>query len=129
MHVDIWSLYRVDREAANETNDCTVLSLACLFGWTYGKARAAMRVAGGRQDRKSASMHVAASMIPGLVELGHPTPEETLSLAQFCRVHRRGRYWVNVTGHALAVIDGKIHDHSYSPRRRVRYAWRVEGEA
>lgn len=126
MHVDNWERYAQDRIAANEDNDCAVISLATLMGWTYGKARTAMRVTGGRDDRGRASMHIAAKNMASMVEVNGLCPEKGVTLGEFCKVHKRGRYWVNVTGHALAVINGKIHDHSYSPRRRVRYAWRIQ---
>lgn len=127
MHVDNWERYRQDRIAANESNDCTVISLATLMGWTYGKAHSFMRFFGGREDRRPASMYVAAAnKSDTLSEVNGLCPDKGVTLGEFCKVHKRGRYWVNVTGHALAVIDGKIHDHSYSPRRRVRYAWRIQ---
>lgn len=126
MYFENWERYERERIAANESNDCTVISLATLLGWSYGKARTVMRVVGGREDRGRGSMHMAAKGIKPLVEVNGLCPDKGVTLGEFCRVHKRGKYWVNVTGHALAVIDGKIYDHSYSPRRRVRYAWRLE---
>lgn len=126
MHFDNWKRYERERDENSESNDCTVISLATLFGWSYGEAQNTMRVAGGREYRGRASMHIAAKGIGSLVEVSGLCPDKGVTLGEFCKVHRRGKYWVNVTGHALAVIDGKIYDHSYSPRRRVRYAWRLE---
>lgn len=123
--VDIYPQYAACREAANETNDCTVVSLAFLMDWRYEKARTAMRVAGGRSERKPASLHAATSIMPQMDQILGICPDKGISLAEFCQAHPRGRYWVAVTGHALAVVNGQIHDHSHKPRRRVRAAWRV----
>jgi hypothetical protein len=50
---------------------------------------------------------------------------EEPTLAKFCKDHPVGKYWVFVYGHALAVIDGVVYDHSHKPKRKVKFAFRV----
>jgi hypothetical protein len=124
--VEIYSRYNECRKALNETNDCTVTSLAFLMGWPYRDAHKAME-RGGRQHRKGRYMHTAAAsadmkMVNGLC------PDKGVTLGEFCKAHPVGRYWVEVTKHALAVVDGQVHDHSLRPLRRVKRAWRIHNE-
>lgn len=49
------------------------------------------------------------------------------TLGTFVREHKTERYIIIVSGHALAVCDGKIFDHSYKPGRRVQQAFRYKG--
>lgn len=122
---DIFEAMRAESRARNETNDCTVVSLAYALRITYDAAHLIMGKA-GREHRKGASMFMAARLIePGrLVEVkGLPNPAITLN--EFCKTHSIGRYWVGVTGHALVVENGRVCDHSDKGRRRVGKAWRV----
>lgn len=48
-----------------------------------------------------------------------------MNLSTFSKKYPKGKYYILVKGHALAVIDGEIVDHTDKPKRRVRYAWRV----
>lgn len=123
--LDTWELYKADIEARNESDDCTVVSLAYALRVPYDVAHLIMGKA-GREDRSYGSMVSASRVIePGrLVRLnGLPYPHITLS--EFCKAHPIGRYWVGVTGHALVVENGRICDHSDKVRRRVDMAWRV----
>lgn len=113
---------KAERAALNETNDCTVVSLSVLLGVPYLEAHARMRQ-GGREHRKGRFMHKAAAwanmtQLRGILDKG-------VTLNQFVTAHPRGRFWVEVRGHALAVVDGVVHDHSHKPRRVLRNAWKV----
>lgn len=58
---------------------------------------------------------------------GYFTPVRSLpTLQSFAWGHPRGKYWVRVQGHAVAVIDGKIFG-SWRPRSRVVHYVEVEG--
>ena len=124
-----WAQYEEARDARNEDNDCTVVSLAFLLDLPYGLAHGIMRATAGRQHRQPAHMHLAVEAYPAVFKEVEGMPIEGISLAEFCRVHSTGRYWVRVTGHALAVINGKVYDHSRKVRRRVTDAWRVDKAA
>lgn len=121
-HLDIYPRYAACKREHNETNDCTVTSLAFLLGVSYGEAHKAME-RGGRERRKGRFMHKAAAfagmeIVKGLDDMG-------VTLGEFCAAHGRGKYWVEVTNHALAVVNGQVCDHSHKPRRIVQRAWRV----
>ena len=49
----------------------------------------------------------------------------SMNLSTFAKKHPRGRFYILVKGHALAIIDGEIVDHTDKPKRRVYYAWKV----
>lgn len=123
--LDIFVQMEKESRARNETNDCTVVSLAYALRVPYDVAHLIMGKA-GRQHRKGASMWAAARLIePGRLVEVNGLPYPPITLAEFCREHRHGRYWVGVTGHALVVENGRVCDHSDKMRRRVDKAWRI----
>ena len=108
-----------------ESNDCVVVSLAYAIGLPY-KAAHLVAFRSGRKDCGCGSMlKVAGILEQGIMERVTLPDNYYITLAEFCREHPRGRYWVGVTGHALVVENGRICDHSEKPRRRVDMAWRV----
>jgi hypothetical protein len=48
-----------------------------------------------------------------------------ITINQFVKKHPVGKYYLIVRGHALAVIDGVVYDHSVRLTRRVYTAFRV----
>lgn len=48
-----------------------------------------------------------------------------MNLSTFAKKHPRGSYYILVPGHALAIIDGEIVDHTDKPKRRIRFAWQI----
>lgn len=48
------------------------------------------------------------------------------TLRSFCRRFPTGRFFVSVSSHALAVVDGVIVDHTSNDLRRIRNAYRIE---
>ena len=118
-------MYKADREALGEDNDCTVVSLAYALRITYDEAHQIMGRA-GREDRSHGSM-IASSRVVGedILKRVEGLPYPYITLSEFCKTHPIGRYWVGVTGHALVVENGRVCDHSDKVRRRVDMAWRV----
>lgn len=49
-----------------------------------------------------------------------------MNLSTFAKKYPRGKFYILVKGHALAIIDGEIVDHTDKPKRRVYYAWEVD---
>lgn len=125
--VDVYPRYEADRITRNEDNDCAVVSLAVLTGWHYGKAHTAMRMTAGRDERQPAHVYIAARHF-GFERVKGISVVNRISLSEFCSAHPRGRYWVGVAGHALAVINGRVHDHTLGLRRRVSEAYRVPND-
>lgn len=109
----------------NETNDCTVVSLAYALGITYPEAHQAMLLA-GREHRRAAWMQSAVERLePGMATPVKLPYEYSITLAEFVSAHPRGRFLIGVTEHAMVVVDGRICDRSDKVRRRVSYAWRI----
>jgi len=50
----------------------------------------------------------------------------SMTLSTFARKYSRGKFYILVKGHALAVIDGEIVDHTDKPKRRINFAWKVD---
>ena len=131
-------LYAVTPPAfASEKNDCAVRALAVAAGHSYEEAHRALKLH-GRVDRRGTynqTMERAAGMLGlRLVEElpggSHPDfhmpARHHMTLAQFVRVYRSGRYVVRVNRHFIAVVDGVVHDWAWktSARTRAILAWR-----
>lgn len=117
----------------NETNDCAVLAWAHCFDCSYEKAHAYLK-RHGRLDRRGMRISQLESALSGCrkakIKKGPYTKDNTISLKKFIQKHNVGRYYVIVSGHAFAVVDGNLYDFKEGYRRRVRGAWRIylEGE-
>lgn len=121
-----WPKYKEVRDALKETRDCTVVSMAEVFDMEYLKAHKILRERFKRKSRKGVNVDKLAELMSEYtIKKGPYTWENKISLGQFCKKHPVGRYYVIVRGHALAVIDGVVYDHSDKPRRMVVSAWRV----
>lgn len=112
------------------TNFCSVKALAITCDLTLDDAlKHAARC--GRKPKRGISPWKLFPMrrVPGkpwkrrqtvngarVVEITYPT---NLTLATFLDRHRTGRYIITVTGHAMAVVDGAVHDH-HQPRESIK---------
>jgi len=116
----------------NEWNDCTVKAFAKVFNTTYEKAHSHLKNACNRKNK--CGIHSSKVLPQSLKKTKHKvgpyTRENRIQLNKFCEKHPKGRYYVALCGHAIAVIDGVVYDHSDRPRRQVTWAMRVylEGE-
>lgn len=106
-----------------EKNDCTVVSLAEVTGSTYFHALNVMASV-GRPARK-APQWSDLKAVPGMDLMFFHSERDKPTLLEFCRSHPKGRYWIGVRGHMLAVIDGVIVDQWAQPRRRVLVAFKA----
>lgn len=122
---DVW--YKVSAEF-KEHNDCAVIALAIVLDTTYAKCHAFLKKNGRRNKRGtpySVSEKAIKSMIRYRYVKGPYSNSNKKSLKKFCQDHPEGRFLVGVRGHALAVIDGVIHDHKEGLRRQVIRAYRI----
>lgn len=122
--------YKEERDKMKETRDCVVVSFSEVWGAPYASAHAHIRRQFKRRNRVGTSdleCRDAINLCPKtkMAKKVWVKKEEQPTLATFCKEHPVGRYWVFVRAHALAVIDGVVYDHSYKPRRKVQYAYRV----
>jgi hypothetical protein len=113
----------------DETKDCTVRALALVGDMTYGKAHAALKTA-GRRDRKGVKLFTirAAANLAGIgfesiIPSGYGYP----ILADVIRMFKSGRYYLVSRNHAMALIDGVIHDNGQvcGPRSRIKFVFKV----
>lgn len=127
--VDNWTKYKAERDAMKETRDCVVVSFCEVWRAPYAAAHTHIKRMFGRKNRRGTSTENCRDAIarcPKTRMSGRQYGKADMpTLAQFCKDHPEGRYWVFVSGHALAVIDGVIHDHKHGPRRKVKFAYRV----
>uniref|UniRef100_A0AAU6VXR8 Uncharacterized protein n=2 Tax=unclassified bacterial viruses TaxID=12333 RepID=A0AAU6VXR8_9VIRU len=129
--VNSYPKYELERKRLKETNDCTVISFCEVWGAPYEAARTHLSRQFKRPARSGpswASCDDAVARCPKTkMERLWSTkePDKMITINQFCKKYPEGRYWVFVRGHALAIIDGVVHDHSHKPRRKVKLAFRV----
>lgn len=120
-------MFSQNTKVMKEANDCTVKVFAVVFDTTYEKAHAHLKNNCGRQNRKG--IHSRVVLAPSLKKtkyrIGPYSKENRISLNAFVKKHSEGRFYVCVRGHALAVIDGVIHDYKEGLRRQVTWAMRV----
>lgn len=112
--------------AGKERNDCTVRSLASASGMHYDQAHELLKKY-GRKDRHGArfsTMHKAYDEAGFVLNSVHGTTgqarfvarstkreaEAGITLGKILPKLAFGEYIVNVTGHAVAVVNGKIID-------------------
>lgn len=69
--------------------------------------------------------NVFQSVKKSKVRKGNYSCKNRITIKEFTIKHPNGRCFVVVRGHALAIIDGVVYDHSEKPRRQIQAAWRV----
>jgi hypothetical protein len=120
---------------AKETNDCTVVAYSMATpNCTYDRAHELLASA-GRKPRKGLrfdmTMHkMVHSPISeyGVIPYQLKKIERRITLNKFVNDNPRGRFIVTTRGHAFAVVNGTVYDHSYKSRRRVISVWEYTGE-
>lgn len=114
-------------QALGESNDCAVRALAVAACLPYASAHALFAAAGRepRQTVSEAQVHRAiAAAVPGAA-FRRPM-RGAVTLARFVAAFPTGHYVVCTSNHALAVVDGVVHDwRPARPRRRVVCYWRL----
>jgi len=126
-HTNPYPKYEKDRLRFKERNDCTVVTFAEVFNTTYDKAHEHLKVNCGRLNRKGLKtiQLLAPSLKRTKFKVGPYTKQNAITIGQFVKKHPIGRYYVCVRGHALAIIDGVVCDHSERFRRKIIFAMRV----
>ena len=116
-----------------ESNDCTVRACANALDMHYDNAHELMRL-GGRMFRSGMSfmMYMDKKTTLGGCRVNEMDFQSwrrgpKMTLLKFCKKYTEGRYIVIRNGHALAVIDGVIHDNNgnNTPNQWVLRAYKV----
>jgi hypothetical protein len=113
----------------HESNDCVVRAISIAYCTEYEKIHAALHKL-GRKEGKGISTRLA---MQGREFIWHKSSSAYAqshvsgNVGAFIKANPVGHYVVRVRGHALAVIDGVIHDSCLSNSLRcfVVDAWKV----
>lgn len=114
-HLDVSTLR--GQEHAAEKNDCTVRALAILAQMPYGAAHRTLELLGRRDckgltlaqlDTWFADKRVANYLVKRVFKPVYK--RECMTLSNVTWRFPRGRYYVIMTGHAVAMIDGVLQD-------------------
>lgn len=120
-----------------ERNDCAVRAMSLVLNRPYSEVHQDLAARGRRDGRGTRNTIISDSMLVLTADVGQRAIEsewlhvrtKAPTLATFVRERPHGRYLVLVRGHALAVIDGVVHDWTNGgsgARSRVIKYWRVE---
>lgn len=129
--INNWPKHKEIKAKLKETRDCTVISFSEVWNAPYEAAHNHMKRQFGRKNRSGPAWVNCEDAIKRCPKTkmdklwGYKEEDKIITLGQFLKQYPTGRYWVFVRGHALAVIDGIVYDHSYKPRRKVKLAYRV----
>ena len=105
---------RVGDGFVNEKLDCAVRAYSIARGIPYSDAHMLFKQAGRLDRHKTYLEHYQ--------KLGFNFCLFDGTVAQFVRLHPRGRYYIGIRGHAMALVDGVIYDTGYIPKRaKIKY--------
>lgn len=116
-----------------ETKDCTVVAWSLVFNCEYSKAHAYLKQH-GRPNRRGMFTKEITSALKACkkskIVFGPYSGSNRISIKEFLQKHNKGRYYILVRGHAIAVVDGVLYDYKEGMRRQITFAARVylEGE-
>lgn len=111
-----------------EHNDCAVRALAVAGQMSYPQAHAQFLNAG--RTFRSVTSHeclerVLKTLYPGIKIQFPPRAKTPLQQMILFGYFRKGRYLVITTGHAIAIVDGVVHDWKLRIAKRVRYFYQL----
>lgn len=113
----------------HEKNDCTVRAVSIAYQISYEEAHAKLK-AFGRKDGHGC--HYFAKFMnknmPTTLAITRGWKEKSLgTINKFCKENPKGRFILRIRGHALAVVDGIVHD-SWLPGScsRILDYWKVD---
>jgi len=132
----------VSMQLNNDSNNCTVLALAATTGSSYDQAYNVAENMWLRKKKKGVRTNTLDAYFTktlGVPKIGtkkvyhikHSNKEVVckMTVGTFAKEYPIGNYFVLVSGHALAINDGKILDHAsllLKPKRIVKHAWKIK---
>lgn len=122
----------------NDNNNCTVIALKSVTGWTEKKCQSILANAGRQKDNGFAitrylkyNKKIEDVQFTKLADANWYRYKSTYTLKDFATHRNKGVYYVVTNTHALAIINGTIVDNLYGrqagDRRVVKHAWKVTG--
>jgi len=111
-----------------DTNNCTICALSTAAGIPYNEAYEIGKKAGRKNGRGFyTSKLMKTARKNGIVYRKIKTGGITIQ--KFLQKNPIGRFVVDRSGHAFAVIDGTIYDHlENKPMQRIIGIWKVESK-
>jgi len=115
-----------------DRNFCTVAALACTLDWSFGKAHRHMAKHGRKNGRGMFEEDWAPAIAEAAIKAGKrfvPYRDTGKTLKRFCKDNPNGTFYVKVRGHALAIVDGVMHDWTADTagRRKIISVYQLEG--
>lgn len=124
---------RVTIDKYNERNCCTVVALACAMDWSFGKSLRHM----AKHGRKPRRGMYASQWLPAMQDAAnksgktvqHIASVQGLTIGRFAKENPKGVFYIQVRGHALAVVNGKMQDWTAETagRRKILNCYKIEG--
>lgn len=134
------------KDGVTEKNVCTVIATSILTGKTFEEAHSAL-ARHGRRMGQGAHFATSAKAIDELLPEGQTISRKSRRHDQHKRHEKteswkdtkhmtinsiskepelwKGRWYVQTSGHAIAVIDGEVHDHSIGSMRRIVSCYKI----
>jgi hypothetical protein len=110
----------------SEKSDCVVRATAVAADLEYADVHHVF-ARHGRRSRRGTNLGVIQKSFAELFP-GSEQRRVNLTLAQFIRLHPKGRFVVMTRLHAWAVVDSVVHDWELHPRYRVILFWEVSND-
>lgn len=116
------------REATGDRNYCVLATLHFVTGQSMEICNKFFMRHGRRYRKGMYTEEVVKALSQSkhyYFKKGEYDKDNKITINQFVKKHPVGKYYLIVRGHALAVIDGVVYDHSVRLTRRVYTAFRV----
>lgn len=115
------------RSGYNETNFCTVVSIACAFNWSAGKAHRLL-AKHGRPHRRGPkwtdySMALEEACKKEGRSVSYLKDFNGMTINRFAKEHPTGTFIIAVKGHVICLKDGEFQDWTANTagRRKIGY--------
>ena len=129
---NISTTYRTVLESSNkfnETADCSVISMSIATGKSYEECHKAFKEA-GRKDRRGVGLGMIENVLQQFgfnneikvcaTELG-----KRITVNQAGKYLKDGKYIAVTRNHALAIVNGVVHDWTEGRRHQVKFFYKV----
>ena len=113
------------RTSLRETRDCAVIAVAAVCNVEYGVSHATLKK-NGRKNRTGTYFNTIRDSVTELgfnIELINTGAKTVSTIADY--LPRNGNFLVRVSGHILAVSDGKVLDWTAGRRHRVQNVYAI----
>jgi hypothetical protein len=123
----------------NDDNNCTVMALKSVTGWSELKCQSILDKAGRKRNEGFHIIHhldkckgkIEDVKLTKILNCRYYKGNNTITLQNFATHRNKGVYYIVTNTHALAIIDGVIVDNltgrGAGNRREVKYAYKVTG--